>query len=54
MEKQRRKSQRRGRKERIREEKSQIEGKTMQVREKVGKPRDTVCIQWFVAPEVDK
>ena len=37
------------RKEKIREEKDR--GKKMQVCEKVGKSRNTVFFQWFVAPE---
>ena len=39
------------RREKIREEK---ESKKMQMREKVGKSRNTVFFQWFVAPEARK
>ena len=37
--------------EKIREEKERVRRKKTQVREKVGKSRNTVFFQWFVAPE---
>ena len=39
------------RREKIREEKRKVRRKKMQVREKVGKSRNIVFFQWFVAPE---
>ena len=51
MEKQRGKSQRREEQKREDQRRERDRRKKMQVREKVGKSRNTVFFEWFVAPE---
>jgi len=45
------KSQRREEKKKEDQKKESLSRKKIQVREKVGKSRNTVFFQWFVAPE---